>query len=116
NPGADQTTFVLTVPAIASPNIVVSNPSTTADYIRIIDTRYNSTSQANSFHPDTLTRLASYGVSSLRGMDWFDINATGTTNTIWAGSTMAGGGGRICVGSRSLSAVLCVAPPGFSTG
>src|SRR6202012_4676740 len=53
NSGTDRTTFTLTLPVAGSGAfITVLNPSLTSDYIRIIPVAYDSTANANDFHPD----------------------------------------------------------------
>lgn len=109
NAGADQTTFTLTIPGTSGPIIVVTNPTSTADYIRIIPrlAGVDKFINANDFHPDMLARLRAFGVASIRGMDWFDTN--NSTDTNWAGSIMAGGDGSIRQKSRSLGEFLRLA-------
>lgn len=109
NAGTDRTTCTLTTTGGTGPMIVVSNPSTTAGYLRIVPHGYDPVANGDDFHPDLVARMATHGVTSIRGMDWFDVNNAAVTDTSWAGSVAAGADGSIRSASRSLAEFIRLA-------
>lgn len=96
-------TYTLTGPGVGD-IITVTTPSSSSDYLRIVPVGYDPFVNDADFHPHLLTRIAAYGTSTVRGMDWLNTNAN--TNTDWAGSDGAGADGTIRSAGRSLAELV----------
>lgn len=98
----DRTTFTIQLVSGSGFSITVTNPSGSSGYIRIIPPGFNQFTNADDFHPDFLAQMANF--AAFRGMDWLKTNSS--PDTVWAGSTAAGGDGTVRSGVNSLSEMI----------